>query len=62
METITLKDFLCKADDYVVNAALDNDYITIATEKGNAVLISEAEYNIFRESFKKLTGSVEADI
>ena len=59
METIILKDFLSKADDYVVNAALDNDYVTITTEKGNAVLISEAEYNIFRESFKKLTGCVD---
>lgn len=61
METISLKDFLSKADDYVINAALDNDYITIATDKGNAVLISETEYNIFRESFKKLTGCVEAE-
>lgn len=59
MKTVNLRDFLSNSDDHVINAALDNEYVKITTDKGNAVLISEAEYNILRDSFKILCNSDE---
>lgn len=50
----TLKDFLADAENLVMGAAVDDAFVKIATGNGNAVLISEAEWNILLEAMKKV--------
>lgn len=48
----TEKEFISEAENLLKAAATDTDYVKIKTGMGNAVLISEAEWNILLEALK----------
>lgn len=52
----TLKEFLSDAENLTVGAAINDDFLTIKTDGGNAVLINEDEWNILRDAFKIAIG------
>lgn len=52
----TLKEFLSDAENLTVGAVINDDFLTIKTDGGNAVLINEDEWNILRDAFKIAIG------
>ena len=44
--------FLCDAERFRIGAATGMEFVTIKTRAGNAVLISEDEWNILLEAMK----------
>lgn len=50
----TLSEFIPEAEKYVLNAIQNDDFLKIRTITGNAVLISEAEWNILTDAMKAL--------
>lgn len=52
MKEITLAEFTKDAEIYTVQAVQDCEFLKIRTKAGNAVLISEAEWNIFSDAMK----------
>lgn len=55
----TMSEFIAEAENLTLNAILNDDFVKIRTNAGNAVLISEAEWNILVDGLKVLfaTGS-----
>lgn len=47
MKEITLGEFTNDVEKYTVQAVRDDEFLKIRTKAGNAVLISEDEWNIF---------------
>ena len=43
MLEVTTKEFTSQAENYLIGAATNDDFVKIKTKAGNAVLISEAE-------------------
>lgn len=54
MINITMSNFLSDPETYLKNAAGNDDFFTVQTEGGRAVVISEAEWNILLDAFKML--------
>lgn len=52
----TMKEFLSNAENLTIGAIVNDDFLTIRTDKGNAVLISENEWNILKAAFKIAIG------
>ena len=52
MINITMLDFLSEPETYLKNAAENDDFFTVQTKSGKAVVISEAEWNIMRDALK----------
>lgn len=52
----TMKEFLSNAENLTIGAIVNDDFLTIRTDKGNAVLISENEWNILKAAFKMAIG------
>ncbi len=52
----TMKEFLSDAENLTVGAVINDDFLTIKTDRGNAVLINEDEWNILRDAFKITIG------
>ena len=52
----TMKEFLSNAENLMIGAIVNDDFLTIRTDKGNAVLISENEWNILKDAFKIAIG------
>lgn len=50
----TTQEFLSDAENLLLGAVANDDYLKIKTSAGNAVLLSEAEYNILIDAFKIL--------
>ena len=48
----TTQEFLANAEQLLLGAAGNDDFVKIKTSSGNAVLVSEAEWNIMVDSFK----------
>ena len=48
----TLNEFLSDAENLTIGAIVNDDFLTIKTDSGNAVLISEGEWNILIDAFK----------
>jgi len=48
----TTQEFIADAEDLLVGAVANDDFVKIKTHAGNAVLISEAEWNIMVDAFK----------
>lgn len=48
----TLKEFNSDTENLVIGAIVNDDFVKISTARGNAVLISEAEWNILVDAFK----------
>ena len=47
----TLDEFVKDCKQLTVNAALNDDFVEIDTEKGKAILISEGEWQILKDAF-----------
>lgn len=54
MLEISTKEFLFDAEKYLLGAAVNDDFVKVRSKAGNAVIISEAEWNIMRDAFKTL--------
>lgn len=52
----TLNEFLSDAENLTIGAIINDDFLTIKTDSGNAVLISEDEWNILIDAFKMVIG------
>lgn len=50
----TISEFIPEAEKYVLNAIQNDDFLKIRTAAGNAVLISEAEWDILTDAMKTL--------
>lgn len=50
----TAQDFIADADNLLVSAVVNDDFVKIKTRVGNAVLVSETEWNIMVDAFKAL--------
>ena len=48
----TMIEFIDDAEKLIVGAIVNDDFLMIKTDKGNAVLISEDEWNILVGAFK----------
>ena len=48
----TTQQFLSDAERFLIDAATGMEFVTIKTSAGNAVLISEDEWNILLEAMK----------
>lgn len=48
----TIQEFATNVEELVIGAVVNDDFVRIKTNKGNAVLISEAEWNIMVEAMK----------
>lgn len=48
----TTQEFIADAENLLNGAAVNDDFVKIKTSAGNAVLISEAEWNIMVEAMK----------
>lgn len=48
----TIQEFTTNAEKLVIGAVVDDDFVRIKTSKGNAVLISEAEWDILVDAMK----------
>lgn len=48
----TTQEFITDAENLLIGAAVNDDFVKIKTSAGNAVLISEAEWNILVEAMK----------
>lgn len=54
----TLNEFTKDADTLVKGAIVNDDFVTITTDVGNAVVISEAEWQILVEGMRHLLTSI----
>lgn len=52
MKEVTLSEFAKNAENYTVQAVRDDEFLKIRTKAGNAVLISEEEWNILVDATK----------
>ena len=52
----TTQEFIDNAKNLLIGAVSHDDFVKIHTSAGNAVLISEAEWNILVEAFKTVIG------
>ncbi|WP_161474781.1 hypothetical protein [Acutalibacter sp. 1XD8-36] len=52
MKEITLSEFANDVENFTVQAVRDDEFLKIRTKAGNAVLISEDEWNIFSDAMK----------
>lgn len=48
----TTQEFIADAENLLIGAAVNDDFVKIKTSAGNAVLISEDEWNIMVEAMK----------
>ncbi len=59
MKDLKFNEFLNRADDFVINIAMDGEPYRIKAQAGNAILISEKEFNRLIDSADKVRLSVE---
>ena len=50
----TMPEFLADAESLLTNAVSNDDFVKIKTKAGNAVLISESEWNILIDALKSV--------
>ncbi len=55
----TLSEFLADTEKLTIGAIENDDFVKIRTRAGNAVLISEGEWNILIESMKVVLSARE---
>lgn len=46
------QEFIADAEKLLVGAVADDEFVKIKTRAGNAILISEAEWNILRDAMQ----------
>lgn len=49
VKNVKLNDFINNAEKYMVEAVVADEFVTVETTVGNAVVISEAEWNILKQ-------------
>jgi len=54
----TISEFMADAEKFTLSAIENDDFVKIRTRDGNAVLISEAEWNILRDSLPLVLNAV----
>lgn len=47
-----VQEFIADAERLLVGAVADDDFVKIKTSAGNAILISEAEWDILRDAMQ----------
>ena len=52
----TTQEFIDNAENLLIGAVANDDFVKIHTSAGNAVLISEAEWDILVEALKTVIG------
>lgn len=52
MLEISTKEFLSNPEKYLLGAAINDDFVSVQSKAGNAVIISEAEWNICIEALR----------
>ena len=52
MQELTTQEFVTNAEKHLINAVANDDFVKIQTNAGNAVLISEAEWNILIDAMR----------
>ncbi len=57
MNYVTLSDFLSQAESMINNAILNEEFTTIQTKDGNAVLISEQQYSCLLDTLLRKSQS-----
>lgn len=53
----TTKEFISNAENLLLGAVANDDFVKIKTKVGNAVLISEAEWNMLMDAMKTVLQS-----
>lgn len=48
----TTQEFIADAEKFLIGAVVNDDFLKVKTSAGNAVIISEAEWNILVDAFK----------
>ena len=56
MNTISLSEFLMNTKTIIINTIYNNEINIIKTEDGNAIIISEQEFNALLNSMHKSSG------
>ncbi len=59
MKDLKFNEFLNRADDFIINVAMGGEPYRIKAQAGNAILISEKEFNRLMDSADKVRFSVE---
>jgi len=49
-----IHEFVADAENLTIGAVVNDDFVKIHTQYGNAVLVSEAEWNIMTDALKKV--------
>lgn len=49
MKNVSLDEFISNTKKYVTAVVTDDEFVTVETPQGNAVVISEAEWNILKQ-------------
>lgn len=52
MQEKTTQEFLANAENLLIGAVANDDFVKIKTSAGNAVLISEAEWNVMVDALR----------
>lgn len=52
MLEISIKEFLSAPEKYLGNAVLNDDFVKVQGKFGNAVIVSESEWNVCVEALK----------
>lgn len=52
MLEISTIEFLSDPEKYLLGAAVNDDFVKVRSKAGNAVIISEAEWNVYRDALK----------
>ncbi len=55
----TTNEFLADAESLLKGAVAQDNFVKIKTSVGNAVLISEAEWNVLTEALKAILGKTK---
>lgn len=56
MKELKLNEFLARADDFINNAAMGEEFYSIQTNSGKAIIISEGEWKIMTDAMRVAMG------
>ena len=56
MKELKLNEFLDQADDFITNAALGEEFYSIQTKAGKAIVISEDEWKMLTDAMRIAMG------
>lgn len=56
MKELKLSEFLVRADDYVNNASIGEEFYAVKTNSGKAIIISEDEWKIMSDAMRVAMG------